>query len=76
MARGISLFAICLGGAMNLILASGTLDAMPLGVAKGFADAVSSRVILKVHGCHNLCQRDRAGWHRHGPNCRRAVCGD
>jgi hypothetical protein len=71
MTRGISLFAICLG--LALIPTMGSLNAMPLGAARVLADAAPANVI-QVHGCHRVCRRGPAGWHRHGRFCGRWRC--
>jgi len=72
MSRTISLFAICFGLAM--VLATRTLDAMPLGAGKNLGNALPASAILKAHGCHHFCARGPAGWHRHGPHCGRWAC--
>jgi hypothetical protein len=72
MMRGISLFAICFS--LALILTMGTVGAMPLGAPKGLANGTATDAIQRVHGCHAVCRRGPAGWHRHGPRCGRIPC--
>ena len=72
MIRAVSLFAICLG--LTLVLATRSLEAMPLGAAKGVGNAAPADLIQKAHGCHHFCARGPAGWHRHGPRCGRWRC--
>jgi hypothetical protein len=72
--RAISLFAFCFS--IALILATAPLGAAPLsGSAKGLTQgAALMDAIQTVHGCHHVCARGRAGWHRHGPRCGRIPC--
>ena len=74
MMRGISLVAICFSLALTLPTAS--LHAMPIsGAAKGLVtSAAAASAIQRVHGCHAVCRRGPAGWHRHGPRCGRIRC--
>jgi len=73
MMRAVSVFAACFS--LALILGMGSLAATPLtGNAKGLGNTASPAAIQKVHGCHAVCRRGPAGWHRHGPRCGRIPC--
>jgi hypothetical protein len=73
MLRGLSLWTICFS--LALIWTIGSPGATPLaGAAKPVANATAATATQKVHGCHAVCRRGPAGWHRHGPRCGRWRC--
>jgi hypothetical protein len=47
-------------------------SAAPVAVAP--VDGVGHSNIIKVHGDHRSCQRDRRGWHRHNQWGERRSC--
>ncbi|MGE8943465.1 hypothetical protein ACO2I3_16280 [Leptospira interrogans] len=47
-------------------------SAAPVAVAP--VDGVGNSNIIKVHGAHRSCERDRRGWHRHNQWGERRSC--
>lgn len=57
-------FLAAAAGAICLGLLAPAAGAGPLGVAGGASSAAVPSEIIRVHGLHTACRRDRFGWHR------------
>ncbi|MCC7252156.1 hypothetical protein, partial [Hyphomicrobium sp.] len=51
-------------GALCIGLFAPVAQAAPLGVAGNASSAGATSEVIRVHGLHSSCQRDRSGWHR------------
>lgn len=54
----------CLAGAMCVGLLAASAQAAPLGSTADTRSLAPSSDLVRVHGIHWSCKRDKSGWHR------------